>query len=77
MRIKMLRNLGREWPQQLKLDEIADVDDATGQALIAKGLAEPAKNEALTKKAEPVPTAPATPGNIGDNPHGPVRKSNQ
>lgn len=55
MRVKVLLNLGREWPVQYRQDQIVDLPDAEGSKLIAANLAlalPPAEVEIKAKPAE-------------------------
>lgn len=56
MKVRLLRNLGEGWPP-LKVGEIADVDDAIGEALLGQSLAE-------LMPIQAVPPAPAAPISI-------------
>lgn len=58
MRIKLLRNLGREYPPY-RLDEVVDADDKLAQHLVARGLAEVVKGVPKQPAIRGVPPKPA------------------
>jgi hypothetical protein len=81
MRIKVLVNLGRDWPEPWQDGDVVEAPGPLATKLIAAGLAEPVEPEpipdpppvATAKGGTAAGTVPATPGNFGKNPH-PNRK---
>lgn len=50
MRVRVLRNLGREWPQAYAENQVVEVEESLAEKLVQAGLAEPV--------AEPAPGQP-------------------
>jgi hypothetical protein len=85
MRIKVIVNLGRDWPEQWLDGDVVEAPGSLATKLIAAGLAEPVEPEptpvSSPPPAPPAPakgstaagTVPVTPGNFSKNPH-PSRK---
>ncbi len=76
MKVKMLRSLGRIGPAAKDKDlerlegQCYDYSEDEAKALIERGLAEPAKDQAPAKVPDAA-EAPVTPATFGDAPHGP------
>lgn len=49
VRVKLTRNLGHDWPEQLEQDKEYDIEEGFAAKLMARGLAEPVGEDRFAK----------------------------